>query len=337
MNKLIIRHTFRNISDRGCDYYATTFFIKLFDILKNKYPNIDFQIDECKKYESMGYGGLCSCMHLSILNPINNKYILVSLFDNWKYHFNKVLGWDPDNMVQFFYAGSFDFLDFYAYKQLVSYNKDFVFPNNIYDIHKQFFYIPCYDCLYDKLTNLFNTKNIKTINNSLFFRGYLWDSRKLMTENIINKYNDIIIIDKNTESNNLHYGEFVEEIALYKASLSLPGGTSICHRDIESFAVGTPVFRSLLTTNYPDPLLPNHHYIAFYGLCDYSDEHHAKFVSYKDFQDNLLYWWNKLKNNEEYLNYVSKNAREWFVKHCTMEQNIPYVLSQLDIEKLNND
>ncbi len=81
MNKLIIRHTFRNISDRGCDYYATTFFIKLFDILKNRYPNIDFQIDECKKYESMGYGGLSSCMHLSILNPINNKYILISLFD----------------------------------------------------------------------------------------------------------------------------------------------------------------------------------------------------------------------------------------------------------------
>jgi hypothetical protein len=240
-------------------------------------------------------------------------------------------------MVQFFYAGSFDFLDFYAYKQLVSYNKDFVFPDNIHDIYKQFFYIPCYDCLYDKLTNLFNTKKIKTINNSLFFRGYLWDSRKLMTKNIINKYNDIIIIDKNTESNNLHYGEFIEEITSYKASLSLPGGTSICHRDIESFAVGTPVFRSLLTTNYPDPLLPNHHYIAFYGLCDYSDEHHPKFVSYKDFQDNLLYWWNKLKNNEEYLNYVSKNAREWFVSHCTMEQNIQYVLSQLDIEKLNND
>lgn len=34
---------------------------------------------------------------------------------------------------------------------------------------------------------------------------------------------------------------------------------------------------------------------------------------------------------------MNKNAREWFVKHCTMEQNIEYVSSQLNIEKLNND
>jgi hypothetical protein len=322
------------LGDDTCKYYATSFFIKLFDKLKILYPNIVFDIDECKQYESMGYGALCSCMHLSILNPSNGKYILLSLFDNWKYHFNKILGWDPDNMVQFFYAGSFDFLDFYAYKAFISYNKDYVFPNSIHKIYQQFFYIPCYDCLYDKLKQLFDNRKYNKVNSNLFFRGYLWDTRKLMID-ILKDYDDILIIDKNTDKNNLIYSEFLQELSGYRASLSLPGGTNICHRDIESFAVGTPVFRPLLTTNYPDPLLPNYHYMCFYGMCDYSNDHHPTFLSYKDFQEHLLYWWNKLKNNNEYLNYISQNARNWFEQHCTMENNIDYVLSQIDLELLN--
>jgi hypothetical protein len=334
MNNLTIRHKFRNLGDDTCKYYATSFFIKLFDKLKILYPDIVFDIDECKQYESMGYGALCSCMHLSILNPSNNKYILVSLFDNWKYHFNKVLGWDPDNMVQFFYAGSFDFLDFYAYKSFISYNKDYVFPNHIHKTYQQFFYIPCYDCLYNELKDLFSNRSNRQLDPSLFFRGYLWDSRKLMLNNIADA-EDIVIIDKNTDTNNLNYNQFVKELSGYKASLSLPGGTNICHRDIESFAVGTPVFRPLLTTNYPDPLLPNYHYMCFYGMCDYSDDHNPTFLSYKDFQEHLLYWWNKLKNNNEYLDYISHNARNWFEQHCTMDNNIEYVLSKINMEALN--
>lgn len=335
MINLIIRHTFRDLGDSNCKYYTTAFFNRIFDEIKNQYPNINFSIDECKEYESMGYGGLCSCMHLSIINPTNKKYILISLFDNWKYHFNQVLGWDPQNMVQFFYAGSFDLLDFYVYKNRVSYNTDFVFPSDIQNIYNQFFYIPCYDCLYNEMTDIFNSKidgNI-SIKPELFFRGYIWDFRKNMIDKIKN-YDDIIIIDKNTDNNNLNYKEFITELGSYKASLSLPGGTNICHRDIESFAVGTPVFRPLLTTNYSDPLLPNYHYICFYGMCDYTDEHYPNFLSYTNFQDNLLYWWNTLKNNEEYLRYISINARKWFTNNCKLDTNIRYVLSKLNIEAL---
>lgn len=332
MNKLIIRHTFRDLGT----HYATSFFNKLFDKLSTKYKNTIFEIDECEQYRDMGYGSLCSCMNLSILNPKNNKYILISLFDNWKYHFNTVLGWDPDKMMQFFYAGSFDLLDFYTYKNRVNNNKDFVFPLNIKQIYYPFFYIPCYDDLYDQMTEIFHHRlNFsETIDPRLIFRGYIWDFREKMIDKI--KYHeDIIIIDKNINNNNLNYNEFIKELGGYRASLSLPGGTNICHRDIESFAIGIPVFRPLLTTNYPDPLIPNYHYMCFYSMCDYTNEHNPQFLSYLDFQDNLLYWWNTLKNNKEYLDYISINAREWFVKHCTLDNNINYVMSQLNLELLN--
>jgi len=338
MNTLQIRHVFRDIKvNNNCKYYATEFFHRLYKELQNIYSDINFVIvnNLNTKYEPMGYGSVCSCMNLSIVNPINNKYILISLFDNWKYHFNTYLGWSPNDMVQFFYAGSFDLLDFYTYKTRVSNNKDFIFPVDIKNKYYPFFYIPCYDCLYDEITNLYNNRNFKEVNPKLFFRGYLWDFRKAITNQITTNIEDIAIIDKNKDLN-LDYFDFIKEISSYKASLSLPGGTDICHRDIESFGVGTPVFRSLLTTKYPDPLLPNYHYICFYGMCDYTDEHAPRFVSNKDFQDNLLYWWNTLKNNDEYLSYVSQNARLWFIEHCTMDKNIDYIISKLNISNLLN-
>jgi hypothetical protein len=57
-------------------------------------------------------------------------------------------------------------------------------------------------------------------------------------------------------------------------------------------------------------------------------------ASGKDFGNYLQDYWSRIKNNFEYLNFISSNARSWFLKNCTLNNNVNYVLSQIDLEQL---
>lgn len=334
--KYIIRHQFRDISSFGYKYYVTNFFQKLYNNLIKTYPNHSFEIINNQEYEKYGYGSVYSCMNFSIINPENDNYIVLSFFDNWKYHFMQHLGWKPHKMKKFFYAGGFDYLDYFSYKSTKLYNQDLNFPNNIVSVYKPLFYSPYYDCCYDEIERLYNQRKSNKLISKLFFRGYMWDFRKEMTNNLLN-HQDILIIDKNESGNNLDYFNYLKEMSEYSACLSLPGGTEVCNRDIECFALGIPVIRPFLQVNYDDPLISNYHYINCYHSCDYSDSGNPKYLSTQDFQNNILYTWEKIKNNTEYLSFVSDNARSWFAKNCSADQNVTYVLNNLDLEILDND
>lgn len=334
--KYYIRHQFRDISAFGYKYYVTNFFTKLYHKLCEHYPQHTFTIHNDKSYENNGYGSIYSCMNFSIINPDNSNYIVLSFFDNWKYHFMQHIGWRPTKMKGFFYAGGFDYCDYFTYKSISISNPDLAFPKDIKKVYRPLFYSPYYDCCYDKIESYYQLRNQKQLIPKLFFRGYMWDFRKLMTDQL---YHDdtILIIDKNKDQQNLDYISYLSEISDYAACLSLPGGTEVCNRDIECFGVGVPVIRPLLQVNYGDPLISNYHYINCYHACDYSSDGNPKYLSMSDFQNNLLYTWNKVKNNTEYLHFISDNARSWFVKNGSADANIEYVLQNLNLENLHYD
>jgi hypothetical protein len=151
-----------------------------------------------------------------------------------------------------------------------------------------------------------------------------------MVENISD--DSVLILDKN-QNHNLNYIDYLKDMGQYRCALSLPGGTEICNRDVECFGIGIPVIRPFVDTNYPDPLISNYHYINCYADCKYWDGV-PSYVSYKDFTDNLLNCWNRIKDNMEYLNFVANNARQWYVKNCFMKYNIDYILNKIDLETL---
>ncbi|MGA1049738.1 MAG: hypothetical protein ACO3UU_17170, partial [Minisyncoccia bacterium] len=141
------------------------------------------------------------------------------------------------------------------------------------------------------------------------------------------------IIDKNSNNHNLSYRDYLQELSQYRCALSLPGGTEVCNRDIECFAVGVPVIRPYLNIQYPDPLIPNYHYISCYMDCKYW----SGSPSYLDndvFAVYLQDYWNRIKDNFEYLSFISSNARDWFVKNCSLDNNINYILSNINMEAL---
>jgi hypothetical protein len=326
----IIRYQKRNIILNGKEYYVTNLFNKLIHEIKNKFPEHSFEVKYDSKYENFGYGSIYSAMHISIYNEENENYILISLFDNWKYHFMKHLGWKPKKMKQFFYAGGFNHLDYFNFKKTLDRNLDLEFPNEIDTVYNSFFYNPYFDCCYDEMLKIKNNQTEKE--KKLYFIGWMWDFRKKMVENI--NRNDILIIDKNHNNQNLDYLEYLNKMSKYVAALSLPGGTEICNRDIECFAIGVPVIRPHIQTIYPDPLIPNYHYINCYHSCDYSLDGNPKYLSYDDFKENLLYTWDKVKNDQEYLDFISKNASKWFYKNCTMQNNIDLILQKLNLNLL---
>jgi hypothetical protein len=315
----------------GFDFYVTNLFKKFFKKLNDTYPEHTFEVQIDSDYEKFGQGGIFSCMSFSIINPETQNYILISLFDNWKYHFMKHMGWNPKKMKKFFYAGGFNYLDYYNFKSKNKFNSDIEFPDNITNVYESFFYNPYFDCCYDFMEEIY--KNRKPKHRKLIFRGWMWESRIKMTDGI--NRNDIIIIDKNKNNSNLNYSNYLKELSDYVSILSLPGGTEICNRDIESFGIGSPVIRPQLSVNYPDPLIPNYHYISFYNYCDYTENGNPKYIDYDSFKKNLEYTWDLVKNNDEYLNFISQNARNWFVKNCSIENNINYFINKIDLKNLN--
>jgi len=329
---LEIRHEFRDIKLGNNEFYITSFFKKFHEKLKEKYPNFNFLINNKKEYEKFGQGGIYSCMNFSIKNPLNGNYILISFFDNWKYHFMSHLGWEGNKMKQFFYSGGFNFLDYFNFKQISKTNQDLLFPENINSTYNSFYYGPYFDHYYDKMQLIYdNKKNFEKI-DKLYFRGWLWDFRKEMVKNINRE--DILIIDKNQKNQNLDYEIYLNETSKYIASLSLPGGNEICNRDIECFGIGVPVIRPSLNIQYEDPLIPNYHYISCYHFCDYSDRGNPNYVSFEDFKKNLLFTWDKIKNNKEFLEFISTNAKSWFNRNCNLDKNITNILNKLNLQTL---
>lgn len=323
-----IRHQFRTIGN----YYVTTFFNDFYKALIKKYPKHDFDNINYTEYESNGYGSIYSCMNFSIVNPETQKYILISFFDNWKYHFMKHLGWQPSNMVNFFYPGGFNYIDYYNYIIQQKNNSDIECPRNISTIYKPFFYGTYNDGYAKDFTTIYKKRKLKSTIPKLYFRGQLWDFRKDMVQKL-KKFPSLEIIDKSNKSGYLDYPEYLNDLAQYRCALSLPGGTEICNRDIECFGLGVPVIRPYLDIHYPDPLISNYHYINCYSDCKYWDGN-PSYLSYKDVQAHILKYWLLIKDNFEYLDFVAKNARSWYVKNCSINSNIKYILSNMELEKL---
>lgn len=324
---LVIRHLFRDLGD----FYVTNFFQTLYNKIQLRFPEHSFDIQNDSSYEDNGYGSIYSCMHLSILNPNNQKYLVVSFFDNWRYLFMKHLGWSPQLMTQMFYCGGFNYLEYFYWKKYNQNNSDVYLPLDIEHKYYSFFYGP-YNINHENIeTELYDSRKIQDTIPNLYFRGYLWDFRRGLVDGL--DIPDSLILDKNLEDNNLNYNEYLRDLSQYRAALSLPGGTEMCNRDIECFSIGVPVIRPLLTVNYPDPLLPNYHYIPCYDTYKYY-EGYPVVLNSKAFQESLNDCWNRVKYNEEYLNFISNNARKWYTKNCTLSCNTDYVLSTINLEML---
>jgi hypothetical protein len=167
----------------------------------------------------------------------------------------------------------------------------------------------------------FYKKRLENIpeNNSLYFKGTSLEDRSILFH-----------IDKNiiTEFNPIPPESYFDEIIKHKIALSIDGRGEFCYRDIECFAIGVPILRFEFLSKFNDPLIPNYHYISIprpndMDLYRTGNETHAKMIEKR---------YHEVLNNDNFLNFISKNAREYYEKNCTMGVNIDNTFRLLQLE-----
>lgn len=162
----------------------------------------------------------------------------------------------------------------------------------------------------------------KTINNfidKMYFRGTSISDRPIVT--YINK--DYItdyypIGDQST---------YFDDLINYKIGLSVAGRGELCYRDIEYMALGIPFLRFEYMSELNPNLIPNFHYISIDRPGDLSvdrlgDLNHAKIIEKKFLE---------VKNDTNFLNFISKNAKNYFDTYLSKGNNVKHTLKLLNL------
>jgi len=122
---------------------------------------------------------------------------------------------------------------------------------------------------------------------------------------------------------------YFEEVAHHKIGLSIPGAGEMCYRDVEYMAIGIPMLRLEYESNFNPPLIPNHHYISIdrpEGL-SYKQEREGSPELAKMYIERFM----EVKDDIEFLQFVSNNAREYYDTYLDKKVRIPHTLNLMEI------
>lgn len=149
--------------------------------------------------------------------------------------------------------------------------------------------------------------------SDLLFRGYQYDKRKDMS----------LISPNNFTEERLNDLSYYGELNKSKICLSLDGAGITCHRDMEILGVGSVLLRPELSQKFHNPLIPDYHY-----------------VSVENVLDPKLQWelivnkFNEIKNNNDFLRFISSNGKKWFDENGTVNSNVNILKELVKIEDL---
>lgn len=163
------------------------------------------------------------------------------------------------------------------------------------------------------IENIFQNDEIKRDLDTLTFRGFLYLFREYLSRDPFFKI----------KNERLPYYDYLSEIKRCKIGLSLNGAGEICNRDIEIMGLGTPLFRPKLEAVFYDKLVPDYHYISF----DVANGYEAT-------KENLLLKYHSVKNDLEYLQFISRNGRKWYEENGTIEANKNILIKTINLIKL---
>ena len=120
---------------------------------------------------------------------------------------------------------------------------------------------------------------------------------------------------------------YFEDLIKYKIGLSVAGVAELCYRDIEYMALGVPFIRFEYITKLNPNLIPNFHYISVERpdeliIDRLGDENHSKMIE-KRFLE--------VKDDKDFLNFITKNAKEYYDTYLTRYNNVKHTLNLLGL------
>ena len=172
-------------------------------------------------------------------------------------------------------------------------------------------YLP-YSTVFDNFS-LYSKKINDKEKNELNFRGFLYNERLLLS-----KIGDIKITNQKITPE-----KYFEDLTNNKICLSLNGAGEICNRDIEILSARSALLRPKLNLQFHNEFIPNHHYISF----EMDDD---PIVLNKIILDR----YNEVKDDIEFLMYVSENGYKWYLENGTISSNVRLLKEIIKINKL---
>ena len=161
-------------------------------------------------------------------------------------------------------------------------------------------------------------KTLESFKNKLYFKGTSLEDRQII--HFINK--DII-----TNFGVINPSSYFEDLITHKIALSVDGRGEFCYRDVECFGIGVPIIRFEYVSEFNVPLIPNYHYISIprpddMGLQRLGNEHHAKLLEDRYYE---------IINDDEFLKFVSKNAKQYYEDNLSLEIKIKNTFNLLNL------
>lgn len=121
--------------------------------------------------------------------------------------------------------------------------------------------------------------------------------------------------------------KYFDEVINYKIGLSIPGVGEFCYRDIEYMGMGIPMIKFQYINELYYPLIPNYHYISIDRMGDFPSERNGGPEYINAYIKRFL----EVKDDKEFLEFISKNAREYYVKYLHPSIRLHNVLDILEL------
>lgn len=301
----------------GTEWVYKSVFEKYSKYCVENLKDIDVQIKNSRLYDpTCGTNNKYGPFYMMVVNRDTKKYILISYWDKLVdvVRHNNVTNFDLENCVEIITSAG-------------THENDFCYTPINFD-YTPFSYIGNIITNETEIDRLYNSCVEKTHEDRLKFRGYLYGFRDFLSNDT-----RFDIIDCRGPNQYRHNNDYVRELSKSTINLSLNGAAEICHRDMEILGLGNALFRFELSTKFHNPLIPNHHYISV-PHSDIKYNPGDVFEYYKKLSDRLFDRFEQVKNQHDFIKFVSDNGRRWYIENGTVDANVKLLTQLVDFTKL---
>jgi len=187
-----------------------------------------------------------------------------------------------------------------------------------------FYTIPHDNINYEEVYNKRKEKNFEDLEDKLFM---------LFTTQRNDPYKLSELGYLNADTKPVSPTDYFEKAINHKIGLSIATLAEYCYRDIEYMAIGVPFLRVEYIRQLEPALIPNYHYIAIdrkkYGFGYYGGLDRVGGDKYvQAYIDRFL----EVKDDKDFLQFITNNAREYYLKYCSPQNRINHILNLLNID-----
>ena len=305
-------------AEAGRNPYFKEIYWGIFNLLKEIYPDIEFTHQETEPPIGIEWCFPCpgGISQFQIVNPIDNRSILISFWDRGMEVFIDGLGWEKYDLKQ--YIGGLG-MEKTSHEILKEYHVE----------HLPFQYplgVPYSDKWIEEFTKDYNPE--KKIRKAVFIGGKHGTRHELFP--LLEKH-PLIELYPSTAG----YGgrDYFKKLSEYAISLSFNGAGEFTLRDIESMGLNIPVVRSKFKTEFHAPLIPGIHYIEGSESCPQARDTYRG-IPMKDIAEQFVNAIEVVINDDEILTRVSNNGRKYYLTHCNTDHITKLALRLINLNKI---